>query len=65
VRVDRRGRIAPAAAAALLALTAYLAGSSGASALTRLGGLPVGVATWAVPTLFALLGALVFPRRPR
>ncbi len=65
LRVDRRGRIAPAAAAALLALTAYLACSSGASALTRLGGLPVGVATWAVPTLFALLGALVFPRRPR
>ncbi len=65
LRVDRRGRIAPAAVAALLALTAYFACSTGASALTRLGGLPVGLATWTMPLLFALLAAFALPRRVR
>lgn len=63
LRIDRRGRIVPAASAALVALTVYFAVASGGTALTRLGQLPVGVAAWATPILFALLAAVALPRR--
>ncbi|MEZ4279308.1 MAG: LptF/LptG family permease [Myxococcota bacterium] len=64
LRVDRRGRIAPVAAAALLALTAYFALSNGGLALTRLGLLPAGLTAWTVPLLLSLGAALALPRRP-
>ena len=63
LRVDRRGRIAPVAAAALLVLTAYFVLANGGVALTRLGLLPVGLAAWTVPLLFTVGAALALPRR--
>ncbi len=63
LRIDRRGRIAPAAAAALLALAAYFAVASGGAALTRLGHLPPGLVAWATPVLFAVLAPFALPRR--
>ncbi len=64
LRIDRRGRIAPFAAAALLALAAYFVLSSGGSALTRLGLLPAGLSAWTVPLLFSIGAAFALPRRP-
>lgn len=64
LRVDGRGRIAPVAAAAMLALTAYFALASGGIALTRLGLLPAGLSAWTLPLLASIGAALALPRRP-
>ncbi len=63
LRVDRRGRIAPAAAAALAALTAFFLVANAGTALTRLAILPVGVASWTPPLLFTVLAGLALARR--
>ena len=63
LRVDRRGRIAPAAAAALAALTAYFLVSNAGTALTRLAILPIGVASWTPPLLFTVLAGVALARR--
>ncbi len=63
LRIDRRGRIAPAAAAALLALTVFFGVANAGTALTRMALLPVGLATWATPVLFAAAAAIALPRR--
>ena len=63
LRIDRRGRIAPAAAAALLMLSVFFVIASAGTALTRLAILPVGVATWTTPVLFAAAAAMALPRR--
>ncbi|MFO0687635.1 MAG: LptF/LptG family permease [Myxococcota bacterium] len=63
LRVDRRGRIAPAAGGALLALAAYFGAASAGAALTRLAAIPVGLACWGLPLLALLLGGVALARR--
>ena len=63
LRIDRRARIAPAAAAALLALTAFFAVSNAGHALTRMAILPVAVAAWTTPLVFIAVATLAIPRR--
>lgn len=63
LRVDRRGRIAPAAALALVALAGYFGAASLGSVLTRLALLPVGVSSWGVPLLFAVAAGIGLLRR--
>lgn len=63
LRVDRRGRIAPAATGALLALASYFAATSAGSALTRIAELPVGLACWGTPLLALTLAGVALLRR--
>lgn len=63
LRVDRRGRMAPAAAAALAALAAFFLIANAGATLTRLAYLPVGVTAWAIPLSFMLLAGLALLRR--
>lgn len=63
LRIDRRARIAPAAATALLALAAFFIVSNAGHALTRMAILPVGLATWATPLAFVVVATLALPRR--
>jgi len=65
MRVDRRGRIAPAAAAALLALATFYAVATAGSTLTRLFGLPAGAMTWATLGLSTGIAALFLALRRR
>lgn len=63
LRVDRRGRITPAAALALATLAGYFGVASLGTALTRLGLIPVGVSSWGVPLLFATAAGVGLVRR--
>lgn len=63
LRVDRRGRMAPAAAAALAALAVFFLIANAGTTLTRLAFLPVGVAAWSTPLVFMLLAGLAVVRR--
>lgn len=63
LQIDRRGRMVPAAAAALAALTAFFLLANAGTTLTRLAILPVGVAAWATPLLFMLLAGIALARR--
>ena len=63
LQVDRRGRMAPAAAAALAALTAFFLLANAGNTLTRLAFLPVGVAPWTTPLLFMVLAGIALARR--
>lgn len=65
LRIDQRARIAPAAATALLALTAFFILSNAGQTLTRMAFLPVGLSTWATPVAFVVLATLAIPRRGR
>ncbi|MBK7947728.1 MAG: LptF/LptG family permease [Deltaproteobacteria bacterium] len=63
IHVDRRGRFAPAATGALLALSGYFALSSAGAALTRLTAIPVGLASWGTPVLALILAGMALVRR--
>lgn len=61
--VDPRGRFARAAAAALLALAAYFALANAGTTATRLALLPIGLSSWAIPALCAVLAMLGLARQ--
>lgn len=63
LQVDRRGRLVPAAASALAALTAFFLLANAGNTLTRLAFLPVGVAPWTTPLLFMVLAGIAVARR--